>query len=122
MNALPVDKVPLTETMTHHIIEGLIRNYEIDRAIILFRDLRARNLKPKIKTFNLILSMCTENVEPEEAFRILVDLKETYGEEAVAERMWWKVLESSAQKQYVHHCKGLTEYSYLERCIPGNTF
>jgi pentatricopeptide repeat protein len=96
------DKVPLTEIMTHHLIEGLFRNHEIDRAIFLFRDLRARGLRPRLRTFNLVISLCVDYVEPEEAFRMVIDLKETYGEESVADRHWWRVLELCAREGYVN--------------------
>jgi hypothetical protein len=96
------DKVHLTETMTHHLIEGLFRNHEIERAIFLFRDLRARKLLPRLRTYNLVISLCIDYVEPEEAFRMLIDLKETYGEESVADRHWWRVLELCAKEGYVN--------------------
>ena len=103
VHSLWKDKVPLTENMTHHLIEGLIRNHEIDRAIFLFRDLRARRLYPRLRTYNLVISVCVDYVEPEEAFRTLIDLKETFGEESVADRHWWRVLELCAKEGYVRH-------------------
>jgi hypothetical protein len=103
VHSLWEDKVPLTEVMTHHLIEGLIRNHEIDRAIFLFRDLRARRLYPRLRMYNLIISLCVDYVEPEEAFRTLMDLKETYGEESVPDRHWWRVLELCAKEGYVNH-------------------
>ena len=101
VTSLPEDKIPLTDVMIHHLIEGLINNHEIDRAIFLFRDLRARKVRPRVRTYNLMISLCAENVEPIEACRILFDLKETWGETAVVERNWWRVLEICAREGYV---------------------
>src|SRR5437667_12335556 len=98
VESLPEDNIPLTEPMIHHLIEGLIQNHELDRAIFLFRGLRARRIKPRLRTYNLIIALCTEFIEPEEAFRTLIDLKETYGDESVTERNWWKVLEVCAKE------------------------
>jgi len=117
------DKVPLTEIMTHHLIEGLIRNHEIDRAIFLFRDLRARRICPRLRTYNLIISLCVDYVEPEEAFRTLIDLKETFGEASVGDRYWWRVLELCAKEGYVSHFQIiLADRSYLEHYIVGKRF
>lgn len=101
VESLPEDKMPLTDTMVHHLLEGLINNHEIDRAIFLFRDLRARKVRPRVRSYNLMIALCAENAEPEEAFRILVDLKETWGDDVVNERNWWRILEICARQGYV---------------------
>ena len=104
INALPQDEIALNEPMVHELLEGLIKNDEIDRAIFLFRDLRAAKLSPNNHTFNLMIATCVENNEPEEAFQILLAQKELYGERGVTERNWWKVLEASAKENLVHKC------------------
>ena len=101
ISALPQDNIPLTEPMVHELLEGLIKNDEIDRAIFLFRDLRATKMSLRIRTFNLMIATCVENNEPEEAFQILLALKDSHGEHAITERNWWKVLEAAAKENQV---------------------
>jgi pentatricopeptide repeat protein len=101
VESLPEDNIPMIEPMLHCLLEGLIKNHEIDRAIFLFRDLRARGVKPRVQTYNLMISLCCDNIEPEEAFRILIDVNDTHGEGCVVEHYWWRVLEICAREQYV---------------------
>jgi len=100
---LPKDGIPLTPQMVHCLLEGMKNNHEPERAILLFRDIRKRGVKPRIKTYNFLISMCVENREPEEAFRILLDLKQAEGEGAVTEHSWWLVLEACARNGYVYY-------------------
>ena len=101
VSTFPHDKVPLIQPMVHYLLEGLIKNYEVDRAILLFRDIRARQIRPRNRTYHLMISVCAQNHEPEEAFNILMDFKEAYGESQIAERIWWTVLQVCAQENFV---------------------
>lgn len=105
INALPKDEIALSEPMVHELLEGLIKNNEIDRAIFLFRDLRAAKLLPSNHTFNLMIATCAENSEPEEGFQILLAQEELYGDYAATERNWWKVLEAAAKDNLVYNDK-----------------
>lgn len=101
LEALPADKVQFTMNMAHHVLEGLIHNHEVERAIFLFRDLRARSLNPRVRTFNLMIAMCIENREPEEAFNILIACNDKYGKGSIDKRYWWQVLEACAREGFV---------------------
>jgi pentatricopeptide repeat protein len=102
VSTFPDDNVALIQPMVHYLLEGLIRNHEVDRAMFLFRDIRARKIRPRHRTYNLMISVCAKHLEPEEAFNILMNYKEIYGENFIHERNWWTVLEVCAQEGYVH--------------------
>ena len=102
VGTFPGDNVPLIQPMVHYLLEGLIKNHEVDRAILLFRDIRARKIRPRNRTYHLMISLCAQNLEPEEAFNILMDYKEAYGESQIPERMWWTVLHVCSQENFVH--------------------
>jgi hypothetical protein len=99
--SLPEYKIPFTMPMIQHVFEGLVRNQESDRAVLLFRDLRARGVKMRSKTYKFIISLCVDNLETEEAFKILLELDEIYSHRHVTDHYWWKVLELSARECYV---------------------
>ena len=101
VGTFPGDNIPLIQPMVHYLLEGLIKNHEVDRAILLFRDIRARKIRPRNRTYNLMISLCAQNREPEEAFNILMNYKEVYGESQIPERMWWTVLHVCAQENFV---------------------
>jgi pentatricopeptide repeat protein len=101
VGTFPLDNVPLIQPMVHYLLEGLIKNHEVDRAILLFRDIRARKIRPRNRTYHLMISLCAQNREPEEAFNILMNYKEVYGESQISERMWWTVLQVCAQENFV---------------------
>jgi hypothetical protein len=48
-----------------------------------------------------MISMCVESNESEEAFRILIDLHESFGDTGVSEHLWWMVLEVCARNGQV---------------------
>src|SRR5579859_3966626 len=106
IESLSEDNIPLTSDMLHPLLKGMAANHEYERAIFLFRDIRARGVNPLAKTYIHMIYMCVEINEAEEAFRILVDYKETNS--VVADIYWWMVLESSARNGYV--------YSSLDAC------
>lgn len=101
VTTFPLDKVPLTQPMIHYLLEGLIRNHEVDRAILLFRDIRARKIQPRNRTYHLMITICAQNLEPEEAFNILMEFKDVCGVSQIPERMWWTVLHVCAQEGFV---------------------
>ena len=122
VSSLPRDNVALTEPMMHHLIEGLINNNEIDRAIFLFQDLRARGIKLRARTFHLIISTCITYHEAEEAFKVLLDLKESLPESPIEDRVYWRVLQSCAREGFVRPLWINTNNSYSELYIVGNTY
>lgn len=99
--ALPEDNVALGPRMIHHLLEGLRNNHEIERAIFLFRDIRARGIDCRHRTYNFMISMCVEIHEPEEAFRRLIDFHELFGDKEGSEHLWWMVLECCARNGHV---------------------
>lgn len=101
VTTFPPDKIALTQPMIHYLLEGLIRNHEVDRAILLFRDIRARKIQPRNRTYHLMITICAQNLEPEEAFNILMEFKEICGVSQIPERMWWTVLHVCAQEGFV---------------------
>ena len=101
VETLPKDGVPLTPLMVHYLLEGMNSNHEQERAIMLFRDVIKRGVKVRLRTWNFIISMCVENREPEEAFRILLDLKDKHGEGSVSEHTWWIVLDACSKAAFV---------------------
>ena len=87
--------------MLHSLIEGLILNNEVDRALLFIRDLRAQGVVPKRQTYNLLISTCSERHLPKETFNLLLDFKEAWGDASIPERDWWIVLEACAKDGYV---------------------
>ena len=101
MQALIEDNMHLDSHMLHSLIEGLVLNNELDRALLFIRDLRAQGVVPKRQTYNLLISTCGERHLPEETFKLLLDFKEAWGDNSVPERDWWIVLEACANDGYV---------------------
>jgi pentatricopeptide repeat protein len=95
------DNVPMTPQMVHMLLEGMNKNHEEERASMLFRDMRKRGVRPRLHTWNYMILHCVENRDAEEAVRMLLDFKETEGEESVPDHIWWNVLESSAKSGLV---------------------
>lgn len=101
VETFPKDGVQLSPPLLHCLLEGLIANHEIERAIFLFRDIRARGILPRIRTYRFLISQCIEANEVEEAFRIMIDLKDVYGNDSVIESQWWQVLDCAAKNGFV---------------------
>jgi hypothetical protein len=99
LESLYEDKVPITPRMLQALLEGMEENYEYERAIFLFRDIRARGVQPRAGSYRFMISMCININEAEEAFRLLVDFKDNYPD--VGEQFWWYVLESCARNGFV---------------------
>ena len=100
VESLSEDKIRLVDTMLHPLLKGLVSNGEGERAIFLFRDLRSRGVKVMAKSYIMMISVCIEINEPEEAFNLLVELKETG--QLVPKTHWWYVLECCAANGYVN--------------------
>lgn len=100
IESLSEDNIPLTSDMLHPLLKGMAANHEYERAIFLFRDIRARGVRPLRKTYIHMIYMCIELNEAEEAFRILIDSMEN--KPVLADTFWWMVLECSARNGYVY--------------------
>jgi hypothetical protein len=116
------DGIALTPLMIHHLLEGLQNNHEIERAIFLFRDIRARGILSRPRTFNFMIYMCVENNEAEEAFRILIDLKDTYGGDHILEHYWWIILDCASRNGFVYFLCGMANCSWRGHYIVGNIY
>jgi len=101
VDAMPKDNIPITQQMVHSLLEGMNKNREPERALMLFHDMLEKGVKPKLRTWSYIIGNCVENREPEEAYRLLLKLKETEGEKSVADHLWWVVLDSCAREGHV---------------------
>ena len=99
VESLSEDNVPLTPHMLQQLLEGLVVNHEHERAIFLFRDIRARGVQPRAISYKFMITLCTNVNEAEEAFRLLIDFKDNYPN--VPEQFWWNVLESCAWNGFV---------------------
>jgi pentatricopeptide repeat protein len=101
IQSLIAKSIHLDSNMIHSLIEGLIINNELDRALLLIRDLRSQGVVPKRQTYNLLISTFADRHEPEETFKLLLDFKEAWGDSSIPERDWWFVLEACANDNYV---------------------
>jgi hypothetical protein len=118
-DTMPVDEIPLTQMMIHHLFEGLINNGEIERAIFLYRDIRAREIELRPHTYSYLISSCVEYNEAEEAFAMLTHAVEVWSGHTVMDHLKWLVLESCARKGFV--CpQWWADCSWREHYIAGN--
>jgi hypothetical protein len=99
VECLSEDNVKLTPHMLHPLLEGIAANHEHERAIFLFRDVRARKVAPRDKSYRYMISLCTEINEAEEAFRILLDFQSV--PIWIPRYYWWLVLECCARNGFV---------------------
>lgn len=99
VESLSQDNIPLTPHMLHPLLEGMAANHEHERALFLFRDIRARGVQPRAVSYRFMISLCINVNEAEEAFRLLIDLKDSYSN--VPEQYWWSVLESCTRNGFV---------------------
>lgn len=105
VQTLPQDGIQLSAPLVHSLLVGYLHNHEIERAIFLFRDIRARGILARSQTYRYMITQCVEAYEAEAAFQILIDLKNLYGAGDVTERHWWQVLACSARNEFVRlHC------------------
>jgi hypothetical protein len=78
-----------------------MRNNEIERAFLFLRDLRAQGVIPKRNTYNLLIGVCGDSHDAEEMFRLLLDFKDTWGDNSIHEHTWWIALDVCAEEGYV---------------------
>jgi hypothetical protein len=105
---LPQDGIELSPPLFHVLLEGLMNSHEIERAIFLFRDIRARGISGRLPTYRYMISKCIDAMEGEEAFRLLIDMKDAYGEKSTMEQQWWLILDTCASNGFVrlHYLSG----------------
>jgi pentatricopeptide repeat protein len=101
VQALIEHKIHLDTHMLHSLMEGLMHNNEIERAFLFLRDLRTQGVIPKRNTYNLLIGICEASHNAEDMFRLLLDFKDTWGDNSIHERTWWKVLDVCAEESYV---------------------
>jgi hypothetical protein len=104
VETFPEDGIDLTPSLIHPILEALHNNHEQERAIFLFRDIRARGILASPRTFNFMLNVCIYCNEAEEAFRILQDFRDTYGADQAIEHYWWVILDCASRNGFVFSC------------------
>jgi hypothetical protein len=104
VETFPIDGIDLTPTLIHPILEALHANHEHERAIFLLRDIRARGISVKERTFGFMVFVCIFCNEAEEAFRILKDFEVTYGAYRIAENYWWDILDCCSRNGFVSSC------------------
>lgn len=121
VESLSEDNIPLTPHMLQQLLEAMVANHEHERAIFLFRDIRARGVQPRSISYRLMITLCTNVNEAEEAFRLLIDFKNSLPN--VPEHFWWSVLESCAWNGFVFSVsRSATDVSWKESCIAGSIY
>ena len=101
VQALIEHNIHLDTHMLHSLVEGLLHNNEIERALLFLRDLRMQGVVPKRNTYNLLISVSGDSHDAEEMFRLLLDFKDTWGDNSIEEGTWWTVLDACAKEGYV---------------------
>jgi hypothetical protein len=100
--------------MLHSLVEGLLYNNEAERAFLFLRDVRAQGVIPKRNTYNLLIGISAALHEAEEMFRLLLDFKDTWGENSIHENTWWKVLDACAEEGYVRPLSSYRSYNLTD--------